>query len=85
MCACGQGDHTVHHLIYDCSRLEEAREALPLLMTVRSRGCVTRDVVRPLKSLLHEYSYTVSTWAIDNFELAQYEWTAKQLLYGSSK
>ncbi|KAH0421302.1 reverse transcriptase [Colletotrichum camelliae] len=76
MCPCGEGEHTVEHLLFDCVSLaRQRRELLP----ANYGKC--DDGLRRLKLryLLTQCAGPVSAWALKHFELEQFSWTKEHL------
>ncbi|KAF4421507.1 putative RNA-directed DNA polymerase from transposon X-element [Colletotrichum fructicola] len=69
MCSCGQDEHTVEHLIFDCPSLASARKNLPIWKWTISRYHAHARQRRSLDDLLTDFSRAVSTWAIHHFGL----------------
>ncbi|KAF6814914.1 hypothetical protein CPLU01_14277 [Colletotrichum plurivorum] len=84
MCDCGKGEHTVEHLIFDCEQLENARRNLPLRQWKFSRYNTPMSQLRSLDCLLTDHADTVSTWALNHFGLAQFDWTDQNMISGPS-
>uniref|UniRef100_L2GC14 Reverse transcriptase n=1 Tax=Colletotrichum fructicola (strain Nara gc5) TaxID=1213859 RepID=L2GC14_COLFN len=76
MCPCGEGEHTVEHLLFDCVSLErQRRELLPA-----DYGKCDDDLRRlKLRYLLTQCAGPVSAWALKHFELEQFSWTKEHL------
>ncbi|OBR04425.1 reverse transcriptase [Colletotrichum higginsianum IMI 349063] len=88
MCPCNQDAHTVEHLLFDCPLLSNARRNLPirqwLLEPIEIRRHLSPGLqIRGFCDLLDEFPGTVSTWAIHNFELAQFVWTDRYMMDGN--
>ncbi|KAH9236382.1 hypothetical protein K456DRAFT_1945665 [Colletotrichum gloeosporioides 23] len=76
MCPCGEGEHTVEHLLFDCVSL--ARQRRELLLA--DYGICDDDLRRlRLRYLLTQCAGPVSAWALENFELEQFSWTKEHL------
>ncbi|WQF84373.1 hypothetical protein CDEST_09387 [Colletotrichum destructivum] len=74
---------------FDCPLLRNARRNLPITQWL----CVRIEIrhrmsprfrIRGLCDLLDEFPGTVSTWAIHDFELAQFVWTDRYMMDGPS-
>ncbi|EQB44609.1 hypothetical protein CGLO_16629 [Colletotrichum gloeosporioides Cg-14] len=76
MCPCGEGEHTVEHVLFDCVSLErQRRELLPA-----DYGKCDDDLRRlKLRYLLMQCAGPVSAWALKHFELEQFSWTKEHL------
>ncbi|KAF3799822.1 Retrovirus-related Pol polyprotein [Colletotrichum gloeosporioides] len=76
MCPCGEGEHTVEHVLFDCVSLErQRRELLPA-----DYGKCDDDLRRlKLRYLLTQCAGPVSAWALKHFELEQFSWTKEHL------
>ncbi|KAF3808262.1 hypothetical protein GCG54_00006881 [Colletotrichum gloeosporioides] len=85
MCSCGQDEHTVEHLIFDCPSLASARRNLPIWKWRISRYHAHTRQRRSLDDLLTDFSRAVSTWAIHHFGLDQFAWTDQHMIHGPSK
>lgn len=76
MCPCGEGEHTVEHLLFDCVSL--ARQRRELLSA--DYGKCDDDLRRlKLRYLPTQCAGPVSAWALKNFELEQFSWTKEHL------
>lgn len=73
-CPCGEGDHTAQHLFVECTRLNTQKDELRNQLLRKHRLSHT-----DMKLLLKIHSTVAMSWAIRNFSIPQFKWTAANM------